>query len=193
MPLTNAAALLPQYTNTRARRHTFFCYCTQKHYSDIAVYWLLVQQFKTDRKTTQAQFIKDWFLDGNIPEILQGGGFLSRANIDGTVSAPVSGAVEKFARATTFTSGGLFGALQMKISGATRPPADLFDATLVNLHQGLEDLPIQPKNGYNPDGTYQVRGGTVNSQVQFPIEQQIQILSRNLTLAGFDPDRAGIY
>jgi len=120
MPLP--IAVLTGYTKTPAKRHNLFCFSTQTFAQDAVVYWLLVQQFQTDRKKSQALFIKDWFIDGNIPQNLQDGGFLSKCNAEDAVLKNIGEAVPKSIAATAFTRGGLMGALQTKIGGETKPP-----------------------------------------------------------------------
>jgi hypothetical protein len=179
---------LTQMTNTPARRHAFFCYMSQKWNEDLGLFWLLVQQFQTDRKKKQALLLKDWFLDGNIPAECDDDDLrLSRLNIAASVRNPASTAAGRFRSVLTFTqkidaAGGLMGAIVMKITGESTPPADLFDKALNGIWQPLQNPAIDLEN-FNPDGSYKFRGDA----------NKMQILSALLTAAGFDPDSAGIY
>jgi hypothetical protein len=139
-----------------------------------------VQQFKTNPKKGQALLLNSWYIDGQIPPVLGSDGFISRLNINWAEVKEEVENVKKYVRATTFTTGGLLAKLRPSITGID-PPADLFDFTISKLTQALTDL-VDAQ--YNADETHQARGD---------IQQQVQYLSQSLTIAGFDPDDAGIY
>jgi hypothetical protein len=189
------------HTNTPARRHNFFCYCTINSRSPFAVYWLLVQQFRTDPKKTRAQLINDWFIDGNIPTYLKEGGFLDTLNIGGEVGRKAVAPVKTYIATTTFADGGFFGALHSKISG-TRAPANLFDDTLAAIGDAAYDFEWLLKKKtpvFNADRKYQLNGGNgavvgQNREASLrPVQQLVIYLASHLRVAGFDPKKAGIY
>jgi hypothetical protein len=166
--------MLENYTKTPVRRQNFFSYLTKKHGQHLAVYWLLVQQFKSARKKTQAQFIKDWFLDGNIPADLREWGFLRPLNAGDSLGSEVG----KRVAAGDFTGGGVFGGLM----GKPKLPANLFDETLEQIREALQD-PGYGLRTFQPDVPSKQRS----------IKDQVLSLKWHLTRAGFDCLMAGIY
>jgi hypothetical protein len=185
---------LAGYTNTEARRQVFFSWSTTQFAQDQAVYYLLVKHYRLTPKKKQAQLIKEWFLDGKIPDDLQDKGFLSRVNIAASVRDEVGKTAGYYASIRTFRdkvayfankgfgAGSIGAAIGLKLSGKTKPPADLFDATLTTDFLIMLDDSI--RRGYRPDGPYQANG---------TFKTQTQKLRTHLQLAGFEPDFLGVY
>jgi hypothetical protein len=189
-----------RYTNTTARRRTFYCYCTQEFVQDQGVFFVLVEAFRVGRKKRQAEFLNNWFINGNIPENLQEGGYLTLVNISAdlknTTSTGVTGAIAAIGK--TFSDkqaragggvGGFFSALGTALFKDTKVPANLFDAAQRQVAGMLNDRHGFGGDGgggatYRPDGTYQPRG---------TYAAQAQIFKLALTENGFDPDDLGIY
>lgn len=189
------------YTNSPARRHTFYCYCTQELVQDQAVFFLLVEAFHQSRLKRQAVFLNDWFILGNIPDDLQDRGYLGIVNIadasKNAVSRNATAAVDAIGK--TFgdkmrnKGGGIkgfFGAMKQKI-GDTRVDGALFDQPQAQVVGMLDET---GKHGfgrdggagatYLPDGVYQPRG---------TFSHQVPLFRKHLKTAGFDPDSLGIY
>lgn len=196
-----AIAEFKAYTNTAARRRTFYCYCTKEFVQDQAVFFVLVDAYRTSRRKRQAVFLNDWFINGNIPQTLQEGGYLGIVNIAEAMKKTVSDAANAAVAAVgrSFADkmanqgggvGGFFGALGKKITG-TGVPANLFDAPQAQVVTMLDEggkHGFGAKNGagatYRPDGAYQPLGA---------FTAQAQIFKAHLKTAGFDPDDLGIY
>jgi hypothetical protein len=155
----------------------------------MGLFWLLNQQFEIDPTKRKAQLLNDWFLEGNIPPQFDAGGFVTKLNIDGRVASTVSAAAGRFTSVKTFTQkigegGGLVRAVQMKLTGETKPPAKLFEPALDCIFEPLtKGCNLGPDN-FNPDGAYAPKG---------EYAAQVLILKGILTAAGFDPESAGIY
>lgn len=189
------------YTNTQARRHTFYCYCTKEFIQDQAVFFLLVETYRQSRLKRQALFLNDWFINGNIPDELQDGGYIGIVNISSSLKANVSGQANAAVAAVgrTFSDkmanhgggvGGFFGALRQKM-GDTKLAGDIFDAPLAQVVTMLDETGKHGFGGvggagatYNADATYQPFGGFAH---------QVPIFRSHLKTAGFDPDQLGIY
>lgn len=189
------------YTNTKARRHTFYCYCTKEFIQDQAIFFLLVEAYRESRLKRQALFLTDWFINGNIPDVLQDGGYVGIVNISSSLQATVSAGANNAVSAVgrTFSDkmanhgggvGGFFGALRQKL-GDTKVSAGIFDTPLAQVVAMLDDAGKHGFGGvngygatYDPDATYQPFGGFAH---------QVPIFRKHLKTAGFDPDQLGIY
>jgi hypothetical protein len=188
------------YTSTAARRNTFYCYCTTRYVQDQAIFFLLVEAFQADKCKRQALFIKDWFIDGNIPADYTDNGYLGIVNISsglqGTISTNTTAAVSAVGR--TFADkmsrngggvGGFFGALRQKM-GDTTVSSALFNTAQAQVVTMLDDQ----RHGfggvggagatYQPDGTYQPLGAFSKQVIRF---------RKDLKIGGFDPDKLGIF
>ncbi|HEY4253027.1 MAG TPA: hypothetical protein VGM87_17585 [Roseomonas sp.] len=188
-----------RYTSTPARRRTFYCYCTKEFVQDQAAFFVLVEAYRVSRRKKQALFLNDWFINGNIPQTLQAGGYLSIVNIAASLQKSTSDATTAAVAAVgkTFADkmanqgggvGGFFGALGKKISG-TGVPADLFDAA-----QGQVVGMLNDRHGFGAQGglgaTYQMDGSYLPNGIY---AGQVAAFKSALTTAGFDPDSLGIY
>ena len=189
------------YTNTPARRHTFYCYCTKELVQDQAVFFLLVEAFRQSRLKRQAVFLNDWFILGKIPDELQDRGYLGIVNIADTAknsvslsaTAEVNRVGKSFGDKMRNNGGGVkgfFGAIKQKM-GDTRVDGNLFDRPQDQVVSMLDET---GKHGfghdggvgatYQPDGSYQPRG---------TFSHQVPIFRKHLKAVGFDPDNLGIY
>lgn len=184
------------YTSTPARRHTFYCYCTKEFIQDQAIFFMLVEAFRISRRKRQALFLKDWFIDGNIPDALQEGGYLGIVNISSTLQQTVRTNTSNAVSAVGLTfrdkvrSHGFFGAIGKKL-GDTSVSGTLFDTPQSQVVSMLDEA---GKHGfgrdggagatYQPDSTYQPLGAFAG---------QVQILRKHLKTADFDPDELGLY
>lgn len=189
------------HTNTKARRHTFYCYCTKEFIQDQAIFFLLVEAYRESRLKRQALFLTDWFIKGNIPAVLQEGGYVGIVNISSSLQTTVSDRANNAVAAVgrTFSDkmekhgggvGGFFGALRQKI-GDTKVSADIFDTPCAQVVSMLDDAGKHGFGGvdgtgatYAPDATYQPFGAFAH---------QVPIFRKHLKTAGFDPDQLGIY
>jgi hypothetical protein len=188
------------YTNSKARRRTFYCYCTKEFIQDQSVFFVLVEAFKKDRKKRQAAFINDWFVNGNIPEDLQEGGYLTKVNISNALATETSQATANAIKAVGATfaekmankgggASGFFGALQQKMSGSTKLSASLFNQAQLQVVGMLNDRHgFGGEKGagatYQPDSDYQPNGF---------FTKQVIVFKKKLKENGFDPDDLGIY
>ena len=189
------------YTNTPARRHTFYCYCTQELVQDQAVFFMLVEAYRQRRLKRQAVFLNDWFILGNIPDELQDRGYLGIVNIADTAkntvsqnaTAAVNAVGKTFADKVRNHGGGargIFGAVKQKL-GDTKVDGELFNRPQEQVVSMLDET---GKHGfghiggagatYQPDGVYQPRG---------TFSHQVPIFRKYLKTVDFDPDNLGIY
>jgi hypothetical protein len=188
------------YTSTPARRNTFYNYCTTRYVQDQAVFFVLVDAFKAEKRKRQATFINEWFINGNIPDEYTRNGYLGIVNISsglqGTISTNTTSAVSavglKFADKMNNHGGGVrgfFGAIRQKL-GDTTVSENLFDTAQAQVVTMLSDVGhgFGGEGGkgatYKPDGTYQPNGS---------FSQQVIRFRKDLKEAGFDPDKLGIY
>lgn len=189
------------YTNTAARRNTFYNYCTTRYVQDQAVFFLLVDAFKADKRKRQATFLNDWFIKGNIPDEHTQNGYLGIVNISsglqGTISTNTTSAVSavgrNFADKMNNHGGGVsgfFGAIREKL-GDTTVSDSLFDAAQAQVVTMLDDNGRHGFGGvggagatYKPDGVYQPVGA---------FSQQVIRFRKDLKIGGFDPDKLGIF
>jgi hypothetical protein len=177
------------FIDTPARRHSFYCYSTANFAQESAIFIILVNQFRHDRKKRQAVLINDWFILGQIPAALARGGFISQVNIDDDQAQrtrnAVTGSVAAIGRtfADKVQRHGFFGAIGAKL-GDTRLPQGLFDVPWAQVMQLLCDSQRYEPNLFNANSVYQPRG---------EFAQQMQVLRRHLTEAGFSPDNLGLY
>lgn len=189
------------YTNTKARRHTFYCYCTKEFIQDQAIFFLLVEAYREGRLKRQALFLTDWFINGNIPDVLQEGGYVGIVNISSSLQATVSDSAKNAVSSVgrTFSDkmanhgggvGGFFGALRQKM-GDTKLSGDIFDAPQAQVVTMLDETGKHGFGGvdgngatYKPDATYQPTGAFAH---------QVPILGKHLKTAGFNPDQLGIF
>lgn len=127
-----------EYNNTPLRRNHFYCFSTKGLTQDVAVIFLLIEAFRRERRKRQANFITDWFIDGNIPEDLQDRGFLAKLNIDIDLTRQYSAKASKAVGAIGLTFAdkaknhgggisGILGALKQKKARSKELSADLFD------------------------------------------------------------------
>ncbi|MBN9028478.1 MAG: hypothetical protein BGO05_06855 [Rhizobiales bacterium 63-7] len=185
---------LQSFTNTPTRRHTFYCYCTQRFVQDQAIFFLLVDAFRESRLKRQAVFLNDWFIEGNIPQALQDNAYLGIVNISqklkeftstGTSQA-ISNVGRTFADKRAKHGGGVsgfFGALKQKM-GDTKLDGNLFDSAQSQAAGMLGDTSQGFDTIYKPDGTYQPSG---------VFAAQVPLLRKELKAVNFDPDSLGIY
>lgn len=184
------------YTNTPARRHTFYCYCTKEFVQDQAIFFILVEAYRASRRKRQAAFLKDWFIDGNIPDALQDGGYLGIVNISDTLQNTVRANTNNAISAVGLTfrdkvkTHGFFGAIGKKL-GDTSISGNLFDAPQNQVVTMLDETGKHGFGGvggagakYQPDSAYQPLGAFAN---------QMPLLRKHLKTAGFDPDDIGLY
>ena len=178
-------------TNTPARRHSFYCYCSQKFAQDQAIFFLLVEAFRQSRAKRHAIFINEWFIKGNIPATLDG--FITKVNISATLSKSVGGSVDSAVAAVgrTFSDkmakhgggvGGFFGALRQK-AGDTGVDADLFKSAQSGMVEMLAD-PYNKFDTYNPDNAYQPNP---------TFSSQLMLFRKELKSSGFDTKDLGLY
>lgn len=181
-----------EFTNTPARRHTFYCYCTQKFAQDQAIFFLLVEAFRQSRAKRHAIFINDWFIKGNIPPALDG--FITQVNISSSLSKSVGGSVDTAVAAVgrTFSDkmakhgggfGGFLGALRQK-AGDTGLDADLFKSAQNGMVEMLADPYNKFDSTYQPDGVYQPNPS---------FSKQLILFRKDLMSAGFDTKDLGLY
>jgi len=181
-----------ELTNTPARRHTFYCYCTQKFAQDQAIFFLLVEAFRQSHSKRHAIFINDWFIKGNIPAALDG--FVTQVNISSSLSKSVGKSVDSAVTAVgkTFSDkranhgggfGGFLGALRQKM-GDTGLDADLFK----NAQAGMVEMLADPYNKfddtYKPDGMYQPNPS---------FSKQLILFRKEIMSVGFDAKDLGLY
>lgn len=185
---------LQSFTNTPARRHTFYCYCTQRYVQDQAVFFLLVDAYRVSRLKRQAEFLNKWFIEGNIPKALEANGYLGIVNISQKLKEFTSEGANKaisdvgrtFADKRAKHGGGVsgfFGALKQKL-GDTKLEGHLFDSAQTQAAGMLGDRSQGFDTVYQPDGTYQPAG---------IFAQQVQLLRKELKDVNFDPDSLGIF
>jgi hypothetical protein len=186
------------YTNTPKRRHTFYCYCTQEFVQDQAIFFVLVEAYRATRSKRQGLLLKEWFIDGNIPDELQDGGYLTQVNVAGSdrdamgnrVNTEVNRIGLTFADKRAKHGGGVrgfFGAAFQKL-GNTSLSGDIFDSAQRQVVKMLDETgkhgfctPVAAGR-YNPDGTYQPKAFFVPMVVP---------LRKHLKEAGFNPDQLG--
>lgn len=189
------------YTNTPARRNTFYSYCTTRFVQDQAIFFLLVDAFKAEKSKRQAIFLNEWFIKGNIPAEYTDNGYLGIVNISsgmqGTISSGATAAVSAvgrtFADKMSNQGGGVrgfFGAVKQKLGDTTVSPT-LFDAAQAQVVTMLDDGGRHGFGGvggvgatYKPDGTYQPIGS---------FSQQVIRFRKDLKVGGFDADKLGIF
>ncbi len=186
-----------EYTSTPLRRNSFYCFSTKRFTQDVAIVFLLVEGYRKDRRKRQANFITDWFINGNIPEDLQERGFLSKMNIASELtreySAKANSAID--AVGLTFKDkaknhggglGGIFGALRQK-TGNNKLSIDLFDEVQLRTVEMLNENGFHDGEGnliFRPDHTYMPFGGFAGKLPKFRMA---------LKEAGFDANALGIY
>jgi hypothetical protein len=188
------------FTNNKERRRSFYCYCTTLRTQDQAVFFLLVEAYRAARRKRQAIFINNWFIKGEIPAILDAGGYLSKVNIQSAVEKQISSLTadsvaaigQTFADKIKVNGGGIsgfFGAIAQKTAD-NKPPQELFEAAereVVGMLNGNDnDFGNAQGTGgkFVPDHFYQPYGG---------FAAQVLIFKGHLKTAGFDPDDLGIY
>ena len=191
-----------EYTNTPKRRHNFYCYCTKRAIQENAIFFLLVEAYRQKRQKRQAQFINDWFIDGNIPKEFTDSGYLAPMNISAQMKAQVSRdvintltAVGKTFKDKISRHGGGFtgflGAVGQKLATDTSVSGDLFDgpqAQAATMMTGNNDHGFGKANTsgllFDPDATYQPSPF---------FNEEVLAFKRHLTLNGFSPTDLGIY
>ncbi len=183
------------YTNTRRRRHTFYCYSTKEFVQDQAIFFVLVEAYRKTRSKRQALFLTDWFVEGNIPDDMQDGGYLTNVNISSELKNKISGETRTTVGNVGLTFAdkrekhGFWGAVKLKTFGDTKAPEKLFDTAQIQVAKMLDDrhgfggvkgagATYQPDSSYQPNAVF---------------SGQAQILRKHLKTAGFDPDDLGIY
>ncbi|CAN7192917.1 hypothetical protein LJR030_000445 [Rhizobium sp. LjRoot30] len=184
------------FTNTPSRRHTFYCYCTQKYIQDQAVFFLLVEAYRESRLKRQAEFLNNWFINGGIPAELEANAYLGVVNISDAMTQSVNDSTNSAIRAVgrNFAEkranhgggiGGFFGALKQKV-GDTKVGGTLFDKPLMQVVGMLGDRSqgFDGGCGYEKDGNYQPNGKFAG---------QVSRLRKELKAVNFDPDKIGIY
>ena len=189
------------YTSTPARRNTFYCYCTKELIQDQAIFFMLVDAYRVKRRKRQALFLNDWFIEGNIPEVLQDGGYLGIVNISSAMQTAVSERTTSAISSVGLTFAdkrrkhgggvkGFFGAVFQK-AGNTGVAENLFDGPQAQVVAMLDENGKHGFGGiggaratYQPDGKYQPLGYFAN---------KVPIFRKHLKTNGFDRDELGIY
>ncbi len=181
-----------EFTNTPNRRHNFYCYCSHLYCQEMAIFFMLVEDFRRDRRKRQAVFLTEWFVKGNIPKDLKDEGFLTEINISSKqvkeYGARAEGAVNAVGRtfidkAKNHGGGvkGLLGALKQKKSGNTQISGEIFDDMQIYVIGMLNEnraADFKLDHDYMPNGKY---------------AGKIAKLRMALKDAGFDPNGLGIY
>ena len=193
------------YVDTPQRRHNLYCYCTHRWAQDSAVFFILVENWRKKRQKRQAQFINDWFIQGNIPDELTKGGYMMQVNLspklwdetNANVTNGIAAVGKTFADKRARHGGGFtgfLGAVGQKLFTDT----SLADEKVFNEAQNVAAVVMQGNNDsgffgtrnpathflYNPDATWQHN----------PIfDKQLPVLKRYLTMNGFSPVELGIY
>jgi len=188
------------FLTTPARRRTFYCYTAKLFLQDQAMFLVLVEAYRASRSKRQALLLTDMFIDGNIPDILAEGGYVTKVNIEKALATTMSAANNAAVNAVgkTFAdkqklagggASGFFGALKAKLSD-TKLPEDLFAAAqgqvcVMLSEHGFDGVSRNLNLVYNPDGTYMPPATFSGAQ--------IAALKQILKTGGFDPDDLGIY
>ena len=187
--IQESLSLYRDYTKTQDIRHNFYCYCSNLYFQELAIVFMLIEDFRKSRRKRQAAFITEWFIDGKVPADLQS--FLSEVNLSSKKSkqyrSGAEGAINAVGRtfadkAKNHGGGlkGIFGALKQK-SSSTQISGDIFD------EMQLDIIAMLNENGgeqFVPDSSYMPNGKFAN---------QIHKFRQALKEASFDPNALGIY
>jgi len=194
-------SIFQSYTNTPQRRNSFYCYSTKFFIQDAAIFFILVEAYRTYRSKRQAVFLNDWFIDGKIPDDLQEGGYLSQINISSDLrkeyskgaSDAVNAVGRTFADKAKNHGGGItgfFGALKQK-TGDNRLSAGVFDEPQSRV---VEMLDSNNAHGFGDDGG---AGATFKPHLHYQpfgkFATQTLKFRGALKAVGFNPDTLGIY
>lgn len=148
------------WISTPAKSKNFYQFTLTASTQENSAFLILLKSFKLQRRKRQALFLADLFVDGNVPQVLEG--YMMEVNLPADVQKTTSTKVHAdiaslgMSFADKVANRGLLGAIGQKFSEDTRVPAERFDeaereiTSLVYKNHGTATA----GNKYRPETNY---------------------------------------